>query len=383
MNIQELLKQQEATHRAIQDYTDKAEAEKRALTEEELKEVDGLQRKYKTLQAQIEVAQGSIQYNRNHEYAQLAAAIRSVASRQSAGEEVDIRGAIANASTTVSLAGAAHEETVGIINPLNGAHAARKVGVQFRTDLVPGGKWALTTDPTIKVEDEAVDLGATKLSLTKKSTAPKRVAIKQFITNQALAMADFDLISQIVLPRIAQSFENFLGLVLMSVAAVPGGLKGVFATDGVQKITFAGKVPNYSELLAMRGKVLAGGAMNDGTFGYIMCAEMYSKLAATPREKGDAHMIIDNGMIDGVPVFIDQSIENGNTSLSKGDPKYVGFGLFHEAIVGIFGKQRLTLDASSVTAASADGVWVVFNCDIDIVALHEGAFALGTATGVA
>ena len=380
MNIQELLKQQEATHRAIQDYTDKAEAEKRALTEEELKEVDGLQRKYKTLQAQIEVAQGSIQYNRNHEYSKLASAIRSVVSRQSVEEVVDMRSAIPNASTTTSMAGAAHEETIGIINPLNGGHAARQLGIQIRTDLTRGGKWAKAEDPIVEIEGEAVDLGTKKLNMTKKSTAPKRAAIKVLVTNEAMDMADIELITQVVIPGFNRAFERFLDLASLSTTDITGGLKGVFNTDGVNKVTFKAAVPTYAELLSLRGKVLAAGAVNDGTFGYVMSAEMHSVLCATPREKGDSRMIIENNMIDGLPVVISQNIENGNAQLAQGKPKYVGFGMFHDGIFGIFGKQRLTIDDKSVAAASVDGTWVVFNTHVDVAALHEGAFALGTAT---
>ena len=359
---------------------DKLEKENRnAMTAEELEEHRSLEAELNTLDAAARRSERQASVRLDDAVTAAAKALRSVCNRESVAETIDLRGAIAGATTTTTAAGAAAKSTVGIINPMEGGLPIDAIGVQMRSDLPRGGKWAQTTDAEISIEGEAVAMTTKSMKVTEKVTAPKRMGVQVFISNQALAMADFDLMQQVVLPRVQAGLKRALNKWLFSPVAFASGANGVFVAPCPQ-VSIKTAVPSYADLLGLRGKVLAAGAVDDGSFAYVMSAQLAATLRATPREKGDSRMIIEDNKIDGVRVFETQDIENGNEQLAQGKPKYVGFGKFNEGIVAQFGAARLTLDKNSLTAATADGVYVVLNVDVDMVALHKDAFALGTLT---
>ena len=53
---------------------------------------------------------------------------------------------------------------------------------------------------------------------------------------------------------------------------------------------------------------MSTGAYSDGTYAYVMSAEMYSTLEATPVTDGGDRMIITDGKIGGFPVYLTEDI---------------------------------------------------------------------------
>lgn len=322
-------------------------------------------------------------YNNRHEIAltdaitDAAAAIRSVARGEVNGADINLR-AVANATTTSTVAGAGSESTVGVLKPLEQGLILGNIGASIRTDIPRGGKWASVAPAKATFEAEATALSNQSIAVTKKATNPHRLGIQIFVTNQALAMSDVDLMNTVILPEVNRAIERELNAWMLQTTAYNSthGAAGVFV-NAATKMTGAAATPTAEELALLRGKVKKNGIYDDGTYRYVMSALMAAKLSVTPIVAGGSEMILKDGKIAGIPVYESEYIELGN---STEVPKYVGFGRFSDAVVAQFGAARLNIDSSSKEAATADGVYVILNVDYDIVSLYDGkSFGLLTA----
>lgn len=104
------------------------------------------------------------------------------------------------------------------------------------------------------------------------------------------------------------------------------------------------------------------GVVFDGTAAYVCSATTYADLESTPRDAGSGRMIIEDGKINGFPVFMTEYI---------GD-NILGFGLFAYQMVGQFGEVRLTIDP--YTGAKSNIVKFILNADFDMLTLRTEAF---------
>lgn len=380
MTKNELLNRLDEINRDLARRCDTISQEKRNFTPEELKTVNNLKEDRNTLEAVLG------EYNNRNKVAvsdaisQAYEAVKSLVKREVSEAEFDFR-AVTNATTTTSVAGVAAESTVGVIDPLEKGLVLDSIGAQIRTDIPRGGKWAVVAPVEAQFEGEAVQSTAKKIDVTKKATNPHRITIPVFVSNQALAMSDIDLMNRVIIPQMNRGIRRVLNPWMLQTTAYNStyGASGVFVNAST-KLTFAGAVPTYAELLKLRGNVRAKGVEIDGTERYVMSSLMAAILAATPISAGNPRMIIEDGKIAGIPVVESEYIENGNTNLESKGPKYVGFGRFSDLVVAQFGPARMTVDSTSHVAGSADGTYIDINVDYDLVALYNEAFGLGTAT---
>lgn len=351
--------------------------EKRNFTPEEQEEIRSLEDEKATLEVALR------NYNNRQEIAltdaitDAAAAIRSVARGEVNGADINLR-AVTNATTTSTVAGAGSESTVGMLKPLEQGLILGNIGASIRTDIPRGGKWASVAPAKATFEAEATPLSNQSIAVTKKATNPHRLGIQIFVTNQALAMSDVDLMNTVILPEVNRAIERELNAWMLQTTAYNSthGAAGVFV-NAATKMTGAAATPTAEELALLRGKVKKNGIYDDGTYRYVMSALMAAKLSVTPIVAGGSEMILKDGKIAGIPVYESEYIELGN---STEVPKYVGFGRFSDAVVAQFGAARLNIDSSSKEAATADGVYVILNVDYDIVSLYDGkSFGLLTA----
>lgn len=351
--------------------------ENRNFTPAEQEEIRSLEDEKATLEVALR------NYNNRQEIAltdaitDAAAAIRSVARGEVNGADINLR-AVTNATTTSTVAGAGSESTVGVLKPLEQGLILGNIGASIRTDIPRGGKWASVAPAKATFEAEATALSNQSIAVTKKATNPHRLGIQIFVTNQALAMSDVDLMNTVILPEVNRAIERELNAWMLQTTAYNSthGAAGVFV-NAATKVTGAAATPTAEELATLRGKVKAKGIYDDGTYRYVMSALMAAKLSVTPIVAGGSEMILKDGKIAGIPVYESEYIELGN---STEVPKYVGFGRFSDAVVAQFGAARLNIDSSSKEAATADGVYVILNVDYDIVSLYDGkSFGLLTA----
>lgn len=381
MTKKELQNRRAEITRELNQRCDTIAQEKRNFTDEEMQTV----RELESERASIEVALRNFDSRREiavtDAISEAAQAIRSVAKHEADGVEINLR-AISGATTTATVAGASAESTVGVLEPLEKGMILEQIGAQIRTDLPRGGKWAVVAPAQATFENEATELSAQAINVTKKATTPHRIGVKVFVSNQALNMSDIDLMNRVVMPEVQKAIRRELNAWMFAPTAYNSthNASGAVATAAT-KATFKGAVPTAAELAQLRGKVKAKGIYDDGSYRYVMSSLMAAELSVTPIVEGGSRMILEDGKIAGTPVFETEYIEHGNTAIDTKGAKYVAFGRWSDAVVAQFGAARVVVDSTSAAAGSADGTYVIVNVDYDMVSLYDGkSFGLGTAT---
>ena len=128
------------------------------------------------------------------------------------------------------------------------------------------------------------------------------------------------------------------------------------------------------ELLQMKGKVMGEGVEPVG-FCYVMSENMKSILEATPIDAGSGRMIVENGSINGYPVFTTEFINYGSNKQKAEDVEYIGAGCWGYLPVNQYDELRVIVDPYS--RAKDDIVQITINGDWSITTLRTQAFALG------
>jgi HK97 family phage major capsid protein len=236
-----------------------------------------------------------------------------------------------------------------------------------------------------EVKGEAEELADKAITFSKLQPQPERVGITISISNQ-LINRSAGVAYEAIKTQLAAGVQRLLNKRMFATAgAYTDKLVGPFfelakdagvsASDvktlaqkkAAKKINFAGAVPTYKELILMRTiPALKGVAPLNPA--YVMDAAVAGELAGTPKDQGSGRMIIENGMIDGIPVFITNYID-------AADNCNVGFGYFGYEGFGQFGEMRLIVDP--YTQAKKDCIQITLNGEWSMTALRSEAFTLG------
>ena len=149
------------------------------------------------------------------------------------------------------------------------------------------------------------------LEFDKITTTPYKLGISVEVSNEAINDEAFDLIG-LITEQIGRGTGRTLNkrVLALSAPSVKADFVGPLVSHK-QTVTFAGAVPTYAELKALKGKVLASNASMAG-FCYIMDAAMYSALEATPKDAGSGRFVIEGGKIDGDVIFLTDLTEYAN-----------------------------------------------------------------------
>lgn len=275
-----------------------------------------------------------------------------------------------------------------IIQPLEEGLIISKIGIPLLTGLRGDYCWPTVSAVEATFAGEAISLSDTKIDFGSIRPEPKRVGISILISSQTITQTD-GVALDVVRMQLPLAVTRTLNKVMFSPAEVSSATKGVFvaaaketavsvsslttktARKNAYNITFAGELPTYKELLAMKGCVLARGVESDGSMCYIMDEYTKSQLEATPRDVGSGIMIVENDKIAGIPIFCTNYINEENAS-------HIGFGVFSNAPIGQFGEMRFVVDPMS--EAPKDATRLTLNGDWSMTVLRKEAFVIGTPT---
>lgn len=281
--------------------------------------------------------------------------------------------------------------TIGdIIQPLEDGLILHTVGIRLQTGLA--GDYVSPVIGQLKASfaEEAAKLSDTEIPISKIKPTPKRVGVTVPVSSQLINQTQ-GVILNVVQQQIPLAITRVLNQVMFSPTEVNTTVQGPFAVikkaDGTGKLLtelktkaakkacshlkFAGEIPTYKELLAMKGIVMAKGVINDGTACYVMDEYMKATLESTPRDAGSGLMVIENGRIGGVPVFCTNDI-------NEADADHIGFGIWSYELLGQFGDMRFTVDP--VSGATEDVTKLTLNSDWAMTTARPEAFILGTPT---
>ena len=257
-----------------------------------------------------------------------------------------------------------------ILPPLEMGLIFDKVGIPVETGVMGDIQWPVmgTVEASIKGEKEA--LTDTGIDLSKVQAKKVRVGITIPVSFQSINSTSSDLLG-IVQSQARAGLTRLLNRVTFSHQNFTSDFHGPFAGAKANG-SFAGAVPTYKELLAMKGAIYGSGVDAIG-FCYVMSENMKSILEATPIDAGSGKMIVENGTIAGYPVFTTEYINYGSDK-NKANVEYIGAGCFGYLPVNQYGDLRVVVDPYS--RAKEDIVQVTINADWSMTTLRTEAFAL-------
>lgn len=251
-----------------------------------------------------------------------------------------------------------------IVGPLYEGLILSKIGMPLLTGLKGNYVWPVVEAFEASIVDETVAIGDTKIPLSKLQAHPERIGIAVPVTREALNETD-NLIQLICTQYMPVALSALLNKIMFSASAVTGAthLVGPFVTmkTGHTK-TYSGAAPTLANILELRGICLNEGITAEGE-AYVMSETTKALLEGTPKWSGATTSIVENGRINGVPVFCNHNVPDGA----------VYYGAFKYSPMGLFGDVNFVVDP--YTQARKNVVDFVLNADYAISVLRDEAFA--------
>lgn len=364
------------------EMADMLETQKRSLTNDEIVEKEALVQEKEILQLRMERAISGVQVPEQEMRAEavFAGAVASFVHNRSLPEgcegvmngntiEVPLTRAdtIQDSTTVTPLI----PLTIGeIIQPLEKGLILDKVGCKMQYGLV--GDWVLPVVAGIEatIEDENAEVADTKIDITKIKPSPKRVSLAIPVSNRAIDQSNNALL-EIVRTQMVMGLQRLLNKWMFQTTKITSKASDgcyVAAAAAPAVTTAAGVGFAWKDVIALKGAVMKTGVVFDGTAAYVCSATTYAELEATPKDAGSGLMVLENGKINGYPVFMTEYI---------GD-NVLGFGIFNYELVGQFGKMHMIVDP--YTGAKKNLVYFVLNTDFDMLTVRTEAFGIAKKT---
>lgn len=236
--------------------------------------------------------------------AQLREIVNKVRTREIDGT-IKMNREVAPITSSVSMAAAGLPVTIKeLIEPMEAPLIYNQLGIKVATGVRGQLQWPVLSnavEATVGNEAEAVE--EKTLDFEKITATPFKLGLTVKVSNEAINDAAFDLRGCIV-SQMQRALARTLNGRVLALAAPSAAAAFVGPlVNHKQAVTFKAALPTYADLKGLKGKVLKSGASMVG-FCYVMDAEMYSNLEATPKDAGSGRFIIEGGKIDGDPVFI-------------------------------------------------------------------------------
>ncbi len=358
------------TREQIRSIYSAAKTEKRALTEDESAKVESLRTELSEINTEmmIETAERSAarvnavtgsENHANEVRSLFANAVREAINKGGVENTIQLRAASlidkADAQPLVEL-------TIGdIIGPLEKGMVLDKVGCHIQTGLTDDWAYPVVEAVEATVAGEAVSISDSDIEISAVKPTPTRVAISVPVTRTALAMTN-ERLYEIVTSSLQKAIQRTLNNWMFARTAIASGVNGLFVNPTSVK-NFAG-TPSYADVCGLVGAVDGTGIVPSATAAFVMSNAMRATLKSTPRVAGGERMIIENDMIDGVPVFVTEYAPAGT----------LYYGYFSYALVGQFGDSTLIVDP--YTLAKKNQVQFTLNSFWDIKAARPQAFGV-------
>lgn len=346
------------------------EKEKRQMTDDEREERNALVQEKEILQLRLERSEHNPptvqEVSQERAFAQLVTAMHGKCEMpeecRSLVNGTDLEIPISRAYQDTASAESIIPLTIGdIIQPLEKGLILSKVGMKMQYGMVGAWQFPIVAGVEATIEDENAEVNDTTIDIGKINPTPRRVAIAIPVSNRAIDQSNGALLD-IVRTQLGMATARLLNRWMFSPTKITTKASdGCFVNPGTI-LNATGKA--WKDAIMLKGKVMSTGVIFDGTPAYVCSATKYAELESTPRDAGSGLMVIENGKINGFPVFMTEYIGEG----------VLGFGIFSYELVGQFGMMRMTYDP--YTGAKRNLVYFVFNADYDMLTLRKEAFGI-------
>lgn len=262
---------------------------------------------------------------------------------------------------TISVAtadGVVETEVENILAPLRDNNVLVSAGAKFLTNLKGNVKLPVMGASNCTWEDETASAKDAGTTITAKELSPKRLCCyldvsKQFLIQDS-ASADATLRQDIVNAISEKLQKTILGAGAGS-AKQPAGI-------------FNGATPTTATTFADICKI--EGAVDDANVGgnraYIVSNKAKAGLRNMAKSAKSTQLVMENGEIDGTPVYATSSVEGTNFA----------YGDFSNLVIAQWGGVDMIVD--SISQSTSGCVRLVINAYFDAVVVRPEAIAFGT-----
>jgi len=390
MPKQELIKRRFEISERMRSIADAVEKDKREMTAEEKAEVETLKRELAVVDLRIQAeAGGNNPQAQRSQAAQFDAWLRE-ACMGGQQREFQVRNREAVTTGTTNADATIPVTIEDFMAPLEQGLILDLVGLRLQTGLVGSYMIPGIGAVTAQVAGEAETVAESAITFEKLQPNPKRVAIRVKISNQLINQSAGKAYAAIV-EQVSEGIRRLLNermfatrqnisdaligpfKALAAASAVPAAnIRTLAQKRAAKHILFAGETPTYKEIMLLRTIALTKGVRNlNGA--YVMDSATAGELRCTPKGAGGGRMVLEDGMIDGIPVYETNYINEG------GNKSYIGFGYWRYEALGQFGDVRMIVDP--YTGAAEDCVIITVNADWSMTTLRPEAFTLGECAG--
>lgn len=364
----------------MNEISDKVQAENRPMSEAEKREYDTLQSEFAKLGRELSLNADMVSSLKNSssevksQEALLREVLAEAAKKGGKSEYVITAREWTNGIDMAKVAeGGMIPLTIkDILPPLEQGLIHEKVGIPIETGVMGDIQWPVLGAVEATVKGEKESLADTGIDMSKVVAKKVRVGITIPVSGSAITSTSTNLLG-LIQSQAGKGIVRLLNRVIFSHQNFTSDFHGPFAGAKAQ-ISFAGAVPTYKELLQMKGKVMGEGVEPVG-FCFVMSENMKSILEATPIDAGSGRMIVENGAINGYPVFTTEFINYGSNKQKAEDVEYIGAGCWGYLPVNQYDELRVIVDPYS--RAKEDIIQITINGNWSITTLRTQAFALG------
>lgn len=368
-----MIQKRESVNIAMQAIVDKAESEKRSLSAEENTQYQKYQSEFNKYTREIQMnvdavnmlKQTPVETKSNNTLLREA----FINAKKEGKAEFVLQREI-NTTATIDAGGLIPLTVKDVLPPLEMGLIYDQIGVPVQTGVVGNLQWPVLGSVEADIVGETIELTDKKLDLSKINAKQVRIGISFTVSNQAINNSTVDLMA-LIQQQARAGLRRTLNRAMFSHENFTGDFHGPYAGAKANG-TFAGAVPTYKELLAMKGAVAETGVEMVG-FCYVMSEAMKATLEATPIDAGSGRMIIENGRIAGYPVFTTEFINYGSGK-TKADVEYIAAGVYGYLALNQHGELRMVVDP--YTQAKKDCVVITLNADWSLTTLRSEAFSL-------
>lgn len=368
-----MIQKRESVNIAMQAIVDKAESENRPLSSEENIQYQKYQSEFNKYTREIQMnvdavnmlKQTPVETKSNNTLLREA----FINAKKEGKAEFVLQREI-NTTATIDAGGLIPLTVKDVLPPLEMGLIYDQIGVPVQTGVVGNLQWPVLGSVEADIVGETIELTDKKLDLSKINAKQVRIGISFTVSNQAINNSTVDLMA-LIQQQARAGLRRTLNRAMFSHENFTGDFHGPYAGAKANG-TFAGAVPTYKELLAMKGAVAETGVEMVG-FCYVMSEAMKATLEATPIDAGSGRMIIENGRIAGYPVFTTEFINYGSGK-TKADVEYIAAGVYGYLALNQHGELRMVVDP--YTQAKKDCVVITLNADWSLTTLRSEAFAL-------
>ena len=279
----------------------------RELTDAQKQEVAQLEREYKNISRQLEVEVREAQLK----------ALEKPAPKKSVGEqlreiakdaidhkqarEISLSVLTEGDKNNIVSAGAQATTIFGLLPLLEKGLIWNQVGMKVQTGVTGNLLWPYaTTNVEVEERAEAAALNDKDINFDNKTAIPYPSGITIKVTNEAIDEATFDLAS-FVQTQMGLAVMRYLNKKTFSPANWTG-LVGPF-----KNATPAELVVSYKNIKEKKALIAATGVDMSG-FAYVCDNKTRALLETTPKANGQGGFIMENGKIDGDPVYVTEYI---------------------------------------------------------------------------